>query len=148
MSIIVKIISLFHTVPDPCLSDPCHVNAMCTRDNLLTTDLTCRCNFPFVGDGFNCESKLVVELLSNNNRLIISLSHTVPDPCSSSPCDLSATCRRHSVTTESFACTCNSPLVGDGFSCEGIGLAIVLWGLIGFNSQSLVQVYVILAHVM
>ena len=51
-----QIISLFHTVPDPCLSDPCDVNAICTRDNLRTTDLTCRCNFPFLGNGFSCEA--------------------------------------------------------------------------------------------
>ncbi len=56
MSIIVKIISLFHTVPDPCLSDPCDVNAMCTRVDLLSTDVMCTCNSPFVGDGFSCEA--------------------------------------------------------------------------------------------
>ncbi len=51
----VKIISLFHTVLDPCLSDPCDVNAMCFRVDVLTHDVMCMCNFPFVGDGFSCE---------------------------------------------------------------------------------------------
>ena len=44
-----------HTVPDPCLSDPCDVNAICIRGGLLTDNFTCVCQFPFTeGNGFNC----------------------------------------------------------------------------------------------
>ena len=42
-------------VPDPCLSDPCDVNADCTREGPLTANFNCTCREPFtVGDGFNC----------------------------------------------------------------------------------------------
>ena len=42
-------------VPDPCLSDPCDVNAVCLREGPLTDAFTCTCQAPFTeGDGFNC----------------------------------------------------------------------------------------------
>ena len=45
------------TVPDPCLSDPCDVNANCTREGLLSPNFTCTCREPYSdGDGFNCSS--------------------------------------------------------------------------------------------
>lgn len=44
-----------NTVPDPCLSSPCDVNADCTREGLLSLDFNCTCINPFtIGDGFNC----------------------------------------------------------------------------------------------
>ncbi len=46
------------TVPDPCLMDPCDVNADCVREGLLSPNFTCTCNEPYSdGDGFNCSSK-------------------------------------------------------------------------------------------
>ena len=45
------------SVPDPCLSDPCDVNADCTREGLQSPDFTCTCREPFIdGDGFSCSS--------------------------------------------------------------------------------------------
>ena len=109
--------SLPHTtVPDPCASSPCDVNATCVRESVMTENFTCTCNSPFEGNGSSCESKWF--LWFSNNLLIISLPHTVPDPCSSSPCDVNATCVRDSVITENFTCTCNSPFEGNGSSCE------------------------------
>ena len=42
-------------VPDPCVSDPCDVNAVCLREGLFTDRFTCICQPPFTeGTGFNC----------------------------------------------------------------------------------------------
>ena len=42
-------------VPDPCLSDPCDVNAICEREGLLSDHFVCTCQPPFTeGTGFNC----------------------------------------------------------------------------------------------
>ena len=42
-------------VPDPCLSDPCDVNAICKREGLLSDHFVCTCQPPFTeGTGFNC----------------------------------------------------------------------------------------------
>ena len=53
-----------------------------------------------------------------------SLPHTVPDPCSSSPCEVNAACVRDSVMTDSFTCTCIPPFEANGISCEGWWLNI------------------------
>ena len=46
---------IVYVVPDPCLLEPCDVNAGCTREGLLSPDFTCTCREPFTdGDGFNC----------------------------------------------------------------------------------------------
>lgn len=42
-----------------------------------------------------------------------------PDPCQSGPCHVRATCEREDPITDSFNCTCQSPFIGDGFSCSG-----------------------------
>ena len=42
--------SLIHSAADPCLNNPCDVNANC----VLNSNHSCVCNPPFVGDGFNC----------------------------------------------------------------------------------------------
>ncbi|XP_064398055.1 uncharacterized protein LOC135344730 isoform X3 [Halichondria panicea] len=89
--------SLPHTVPDPCSSSPCEVNAACVRDSVMTDSFTCTCIPPFEANGTNCE---------------------VPDPCSSSPCDTNAACVRDSVTTDSFTCACIPSFEADGISCE------------------------------
>ncbi len=48
----------YRTVPDPCLMDPCDVNANCVREGLLSPNFTCTCIEPYSdGDGFNCSSK-------------------------------------------------------------------------------------------
>ena len=41
-------------VPDPCLSAPCHFNASCERESLLSDGLTCTCFPGFTGDGYSC----------------------------------------------------------------------------------------------
>ncbi len=47
-------------VPDPCLMDPCDVNADCVREGLLCPNFTCTCISPFIdGDGFYCSSRTV-----------------------------------------------------------------------------------------
>ena len=47
--------TVINLVPDPCLSEPCDVNAVCLRGGLLTDAFTCTCQAPFTeGDGFNC----------------------------------------------------------------------------------------------
>ena len=48
----------FFTAPDPCISDPCDVNAKCTREGLISSVFTCLCGESFTGDGFNCSGKL------------------------------------------------------------------------------------------
>ena len=48
---------LFNNVePDPCLSDPCDINADCKREGLLSELFNCTCIPPFEGTGFNCSS--------------------------------------------------------------------------------------------
>ncbi len=47
----------FYIVSDPCLMDPCDVNADCVREGLLSPNFTCTCIEPYSdGDGFNCSS--------------------------------------------------------------------------------------------
>ena len=47
------------TVPDPCDSASCDINADCEREGLLSANFTCSCRYPFTdGDGFNCSSKI------------------------------------------------------------------------------------------
>ena len=50
---------LSYTVPDPCLSDPCDVNADCTRQSLLNSLFNCTCRLPFEGSGMTCFSELL-----------------------------------------------------------------------------------------
>ncbi len=48
---------LIIAVPDPCLMDPCDINADCVREGLLSPDFVCTCKEPFtVGDGRTCSS--------------------------------------------------------------------------------------------
>ena len=54
ISYIVDFISIGYTIPDPCFSDPCHVNASCNREGLLSEEFTCTCDSDFTGDGYNC----------------------------------------------------------------------------------------------
>ncbi len=55
---IVQVLSHVQIVPDPCLMDPCDVNADCAREGLLSPNFTCTCIEPYSdGDGFNCSSK-------------------------------------------------------------------------------------------
>ena len=48
---------LDRAVPDPCLSGPCDVNAVCHQGDPLNSEFTCTCNSPFQGDGFTCTCK-------------------------------------------------------------------------------------------
>ena len=49
---------LLNIVPDPCLMNPCDVNADCTREGLLSPNFTCTCKEPYTdGNGSNCSSK-------------------------------------------------------------------------------------------
>lgn len=49
------LIKIFSIVPDPCLSEPCDVNAICEREGLLSDHFVCICQPPFTeGTGFNC----------------------------------------------------------------------------------------------
>ena len=58
LSVYIIICMSVYTVPDPCLSLPCDVNALCEREGLLSPNFTCTCREPFNdGDGFNCSSK-------------------------------------------------------------------------------------------
>jgi hypothetical protein len=43
-----------HLVPDPCLSLPCHANASCSREGMLSEGFLCTCDPDFTGDGYNC----------------------------------------------------------------------------------------------
>ena len=45
---------LYIAVSDPCLSTPCHLNASCERESLLSDNLTCICFPGFTGDGYSC----------------------------------------------------------------------------------------------
>ena len=45
---------MFCLVPDPCLPQPCHNNASCTREGPLSGAFICTCNTGFTGDGYNC----------------------------------------------------------------------------------------------
>ena len=60
-------------VPDPCVSEPCDVNAICEREGLLTDGFTCTCQSPFTeGNGFNCSGISIVKFssaLSHSNFL-------------------------------------------------------------------------------
>ena len=47
--------------PDPCLSQPCDINARCEREGLLSGSFMCMCEPPYLaGDGFNCSSMYAV----------------------------------------------------------------------------------------
>ncbi|XP_064398980.1 nidogen-2-like [Halichondria panicea] len=84
-------------VLDPCQSNPCDVNATCTRNSVSNSNFTCACNLGLVGDGFTCET---------------------PGPCHSNPCDVNAVCTRDSVLNFNFTSACNSGFMGDGFTCD------------------------------
>ena len=45
---------MFCLVPDPCLPQPCHINASCTREGPLSEGFICTCDTEFTGDGYNC----------------------------------------------------------------------------------------------
>ena len=117
-SLLITTIFFLFIVPDPCLSDPCNVNAICVREGLLTDNFTCTCLPPFTeGNGFTCSSMFNYETIPININNFHSLS--VPDPCLSTPCDPNALCERESLLSENFTCTCLSPFtVGDGFNCS------------------------------
>ena len=107
-----------YTVPDPCHSDPCDVNAVCVREGLLTDNFTCTCLPPFTeGNGFTCLGIFTYETLL---ILIIRFhSLSVPDPCLSTPCDSNALCEREGLLSDNFTCSCQAPfIVGDGFNCS------------------------------
>ena len=69
--------SLPHTtVPDPCASSPCDVNATCVRESVMTENFTCTCNSPFEGNGSSCESKWFERLSNKTNHYFISLTQS------------------------------------------------------------------------
>lgn len=45
------------TVPNPCMSNPCDLNADCLREGLLGELFSCTCRHPFQGTGFSCLSR-------------------------------------------------------------------------------------------
>ena len=54
-----KINVLFHSlVPDPCLSNPCDPNAVCTREGPVSGAFNCTCTSPFEGNGFACAGRI------------------------------------------------------------------------------------------
>ena len=65
-------------VPDPCLSEPCDVNAVCEREGPFSDNFTCTCQPPFTeGNGFNCSSislKLIIIIMINLQ--VVSLLHS------------------------------------------------------------------------
>ena len=52
---------LFSALTDrnPCLSNPCDVNADCTRLSLSNGNFTCICRPEYTGDGFSCSGMLI-----------------------------------------------------------------------------------------
>ena len=54
IQLLILSIILSHAVPDPCLSQPCHVNASCTREGLLSEGFVCSCDTGLTGNGYNC----------------------------------------------------------------------------------------------
>ncbi len=50
--------------PSPCISDPCDVNALCTRSTVLSAEFICSCNPPFVGSGFVCSGMSMLLFVS------------------------------------------------------------------------------------
>ena len=45
--------------PDPCSSNPCHQLADCIE---LDGQAMCTCQSGYTGDGFACESKIIIEI--------------------------------------------------------------------------------------
>ena len=67
---------------DPCLSAPCHVDAMCSRIDWY--NYTCMCNEGYSGNGFNCSDV---------------------DDCQPNPCNYGGTCHDY---VNYYNCTCPS----------------------------------------
>ena len=58
-------------VPDPCLSDPCDVNAICEREGLLSDRFVCTCQPPFTeGTGFNCSGMTCNKIITKTHDFI------------------------------------------------------------------------------
>ena len=54
---------ILSTVPDPCLSQPCDLNADCMREGVLSENFICMCRAPFtVGDGFTCSGIIIITI--------------------------------------------------------------------------------------
>lgn len=92
----------------------CHGNASCTD---TFGSFFCTCDLGFVGDGFNCSSKLT---LFNEGYWNVYTSTCIDiDECSNSAlnnCGIGASCID---TIGSFQCSCNGGYMDNGNGCEG-----------------------------
>ena len=66
---------LLKITSDPCSPSPCDSNAQCTRAG--TTGFTCRCNTPYVGNGFSCQRPGRRKLLTHVMTLGCFISQTL-----------------------------------------------------------------------
>lgn len=66
-------------VPDPCLSDPCDVNAICEREGLLSDHFVCTCQPPFTeGTGFNCSGMTYNKIVTFLIRMTVLIQVCTP----------------------------------------------------------------------
>ena len=103
---------------DECSSgnNTCHVNATCSNTD---GSYDCECLPGFMGDGFNCSSKLW-NVFRSWSLYVYVIPFSDIDECADSAlnnCSDNANC---TDTIGSYECTCSLGYSGDGFLCDGM----------------------------
>ena len=95
----------------------CASNAICSNTE---GDYNCSCDTGYHGDGFTCEGVCVAVFYK---APIMNAAYADIDECSEGldVCASNATC---SNTEGDYNCSCDTGYHGDGFTCEGLCVAV------------------------